>query len=59
MLNLVLKEWFHEIARGAMNAMFFGYSVQDALYELKSESYIGLHWIGEKPIQWSTTKNDG
>ncbi|WP_216936252.1 MULTISPECIES: DUF935 family protein [unclassified Acinetobacter] len=59
MLNLVLKEWFHEIASGAMNALFFGYSVQEAVYELKPEGYIGLQWIGEKPMQWFEPKNDG
>ncbi len=59
MLNLVLKEWFHEIATGAMNALFFGYSVQEAVYELKPEGYIGLQWIGEKPMQWFEPKNDG
>lgn len=59
MLNLVLKEWFHEIASGAINALFFGYSVQEAVYELKPEGYIGLQWIGEKPMQWFEPKNDG
>lgn len=59
MLNLVLKEWFHEIASGAMNALFFGYSVQEAVYELKPEGYVGIQWIGEKPMQWFEPKNDG
>lgn len=59
MLNLVLKEWFHEIATGAMSALFFGYSVQEAVYELKPEGYIGIQWIGEKPMQWFEPKNDG
>ncbi|TCB75537.1 DUF935 family protein [Acinetobacter sp. ANC 3781] len=58
-LNLVLKEWFHEIATGALNALFFGYSVQEAVYELKPEGYVGLQWIGEKPMQWFEPKNDG
>lgn len=59
MLNLVLKEWFHEIATGAMSALFFGYSVQEAVYEVKPEGYVGLQWIGEKPMQWFEPKNDG
>ncbi len=59
MLNLVLKEWFHEIATGAMSALFFGYSVQEAVYELKPEGYVGIQWIGEKPMQWFEPKNDG
>lgn len=58
-LNLILKEWFHEIATGAMNALFFGYSVQEAVYELKPEGYVGIKWIGEKPMQWFEPKNDG
>ncbi|OTG62834.1 hypothetical protein B9T29_06335 [Acinetobacter sp. ANC 3903] len=59
MLNLVLKEWFHEIATGAMSALFFGYSVQEAVYELKPEGFMGIQWIGEKPMQWFEPKNDG
>ncbi|WP_313043828.1 DUF935 family protein [Acinetobacter sp.] len=58
-LSLILKEWFHEIAAGSLNALFFGYSVQEAVYELKPEGYIGLEWIGEKPMQWFEPKNDG
>ncbi len=58
-LTLVLKEWFHEIAASSLNALFFGYSVQEAVYELKPEGYIGLEWIGEKPMQWFEPKNDG
>ncbi|WOE40711.1 phage portal protein family protein [Acinetobacter chinensis] len=58
-LNLILKEWFPEIAAGALNALFFGYSVQEAVYELKPDGYIGLEWIGEKPMQWFEPKNDG
>ncbi len=56
---MVLKEWFHEIATGAMSALFFGYSVQEAVYEVKPEGYVGLQWIGEKPMQWFEPKNDG
>ena len=58
-LNAILKEWFFEIASGAMNGLFFGYSVQEAVYELKPEGYIGLQWIGEKPMEWFEPKNDG
>lgn len=58
-LNAILKEWFFEIATGAMNGLLFGYSVQEAVYELKPEGYIGLQWIGEKPMEWFEPKNDG
>ncbi|WP_433848146.1 phage portal protein family protein [Acinetobacter proteolyticus] len=54
-----LKEWFTEVATGAINALFFGYSVQEAVYELKAEGHIGFQWIGEKPMQWFEPKNDG
>ncbi len=54
-----LKEWFTELATGAVNALFFGYSVLEAVYELKPEGHIGLQWIGEKPMQWFEPKNDG
>ncbi|SPL70319.1 phage portal protein family protein [Acinetobacter stercoris] len=59
LLNIELKEWYFEIASGALNALLFGYSVQEAVYEIKPESYIGLQWIGEKPMQWFEPKNDG
>ncbi|MFR9677514.1 phage portal protein family protein [Acinetobacter sp. SEK570] len=54
-----LKEWFTEVATGAINALFFGYSVQEAVYELKPEGHIGFQWIGEKPMQWFEPKSDG
>lgn len=59
MLNLILKEWFYEIAAAAFNALLSGYSVQEAVYELKPEGYVGIQWIGEKPMQWFEPKNDG
>ena len=58
-LKTLLDEWYFEIASGALNGLFFGYSVQEAVYELKPEGYIGLQWIGEKPMQWFEPKNDG
>ena len=58
-LSKELKEWFYDIVCGALNALFFGYSVQEAVYEIKEEGYIGLQWIGEKPMQWFEPKNDG
>ncbi|MDO5541733.1 MAG: DUF935 family protein [Acinetobacter sp.] len=58
-LSAILKEWFFEIAAGAMSGLLYGYSVQEAVYELKPEGYIGLQWIGEKPMEWFEPKNDG
>lgn len=59
LLNLTVKEWYYEIVSCGLNALFFGYSVQEAVYELKPEGYIGIQWIGEKPMQWFEPKNDG
>ncbi|RKG32995.1 phage portal protein family protein [Acinetobacter tianfuensis] len=58
-LKAELDEWYFEIASAALNALLFGYSVQEAVYEVKQEGYLGLQWIGEKPMQWFEPKNDG
>lgn len=58
LLNQELNEWFVELATCAHNALFFGYSVQEAIYERK-DTHIGLEWIGEKPMEWFEPKNDG
>ena len=58
LLNQELNEWFVELATCAHNALFFGYSVQEAIYEQK-DTHIGLEWIGEKPMEWFEPKNDG
>lgn len=57
-LNKELDEWFYEIAAGAHNALWNGYSVQEAVYAQKG-GYFGITWIGEKPMQWFEPKNDG
>ena len=59
LLSKMIKEWYYEIVSCGLNALFFGYSVQEAVYELKPEGYIGIEWIGEKPMQWFEPKNDG
>ncbi|MEB3753814.1 hypothetical protein I2F62_05570 [Acinetobacter sp. MD2(2019)] len=53
-----LDEWFHEIASSSLNGLFFGYSVQEAVYVAKG-NYIGLLEIKEKPMEWFEPKNDG
>lgn len=58
LLNQELNEWFVELAASAHSALFFGYSVQEAVYEQK-DTHIGLQWIGEKPMEWFEPKNDG
>lgn len=54
-----IKEWFSEIATGSVNALLFGYSVQEAVYDQSDAGQIGLQWIGEKPMEWFEPKNDG
>ncbi|MGB5886525.1 MAG: DUF935 family protein [Acinetobacter venetianus] len=54
-----IKEWFAEIASGSINALLFGYSVLEAVYDQADDGQIGLQWIGEKPMEWFEPKNDG
>lgn len=53
------KKWFAEIATGSINALLFGYSVLEAVYDQTDDGQIGLNWIGEKPMEWFEPKNDG
>jgi len=54
-----IKKWFAEIATGSINALLFGYSVQEMVYDQTDDRKIGLNWIGEKPMEWFEPKNDG
>ncbi len=54
-----IKKWFAEIATGSINALLFGYSVLEAVYDQTDDGQIGLNWIGEKPMEWFEPKNDG
>lgn len=54
-----IKEWFAEIATGTINALLFGYSVLEAVYDQADDGQIGFQWIGEKPMEWFEPKNDG
>ena len=53
-----IKEWFAEIATASINALLFGYSVQEMVYNQDGD-YIGIQWVGEKPMEWFEPKNDG
>ncbi len=53
-----IKEWFAEIATGSINALLFGYSVQEMVYNQDGD-YIGIEWVGEKPMEWFEPINDG
>lgn len=54
-----VKEWFAEIATGSINALLFGYSVLEGVYDQDDDGQIGIEWIGEKPMEWFEPKNDG
>ena len=54
-----IKKWFAEIAIGSINALLFGYSVLEAVYDQTDDGQIVLNWIGEKPLEWFEPKNDG
>lgn len=66
-LNDHLREWWSDIVIGAQNARWYGYSVLEAVYNEHAmhfngdtiTPFIGLDWIGEKPMQWYEPKNDG
>lgn len=66
-LNDHLREWWSDIVLGAQNARWYGYSVLEAVYNENAlhvngdtiTPFIGLEWIGEKPMQWYEPKNDG
>lgn len=66
-LNDHLREWWSDIVLGAQNARWYGYSVLEAVYNPEATHiddnvvtpFIGLQWIGEKPMQWYEPKNDG
>lgn len=64
----LIKKWWSEILIGTQNARWYGYSVLEAVYDKKAlhigdkgiiTPYLGLAWIGEKPMQWFEPKNDG
>jgi len=45
--------------RGAFNAVLYGYSVQEVIYEQRSDGKIGLKEVCEKPFEWFEPKSDG
>lgn len=52
------KKWFAEIATGSINALLFGYSVQEMVYT-EGGDYTSIQWVGEKQMEWFEPKNDG
>lgn len=48
-----------EIRRGAWEAVPYGYSVLEAIYEPRSDGRIGCARIGVKPLEWFAPQTDG
>ncbi len=55
----LIKPHIENILQGAFAARLFGYSVLEAVYEVKENGYVGFKFIGEKPFNWFEPKPDG
>jgi phage gp29-like protein len=58
-LETLLAPHLQNIQAGAWQARLFGYSVQEAVYQLREDGLIGLSFVGEKPMEWFEPKPDG
>lgn len=47
------------VLRGAFNAVLYGYSVQEVIYQQYDDGKIGLKEVSEKPFEWFEPKSDG
>lgn len=47
------------VLRGAFNAVLYGYSVQEVIYQRYDDGKIGLREVSEKPFEWFEPKSDG
>jgi phage gp29-like protein len=45
--------------RGAFNAVLYGYSVQEVIYQQLPDGRIGLKEVSEKPFEWFEPKSNG
>jgi phage gp29-like protein len=60
-------EWLHAeiervietLIRSCFNAVPYGYSVSEAVYEQKEDGKFGIKFISEKPFEWFEPKADG
>lgn len=57
-LQQEINKWFCEIASCCLDALWYGYSVQEAVYEQK-DGYLGFKEVKQKPLEWFEPKNDG
>lgn len=59
-----MSKHIQSIVRSAINARFYGYNVQEAIYEKDGEitnenGYRGFNRIIEKPMEWFEPRNNG
>ena len=53
-----IEPHMHDIICCAFNAVLYGYSVCEVVY-MHREGKIGIHHIGEKPLEWFEPRYDG
>lgn len=58
-LQQEINQWFSAIATCGLDALWYGYSVQEAVYEQKEDGYLGFKDVKQKALQWFEPKNDG
>lgn len=58
-LTAVLSPHIDQAIAAAMNAVFYGYSVSEVLYERRQDGRIGISEISEKPFEWFAPRADG
>ena len=55
----ILKKVHVDAISGIFSARLFGYSVLEAVYEVREDAKIGLKFLGEKPMEWFEPRADG
>jgi phage gp29-like protein len=55
-----LEDQMENIATGVLDAVFFGYSVLEAVYKIREkDGRVGLERITQKPMEWFEPRPDG
>ena len=58
-VTALLEPHLSTLISGAWQARIFGYSVMEAVYEIKEGGAYGFKFVGEKPMEWFEPKSDG
>lgn len=53
-----IEEWYFEIVVNAINALFYGYNVQEIVYK-QNDSHVGIARVLDMPLDWFEPKADG